>query len=141
MRWCENCGKEQDGSQQEMCSHCGAPLREVAPEEMERVQAEWNFRLEKEQEPTWPVGVDGSPERAVLLTGGSDLGSGGDITASMLRAFGVPVLQRYPGDGQLGKVLLGFSGYGFDLYVPESMLALAKELIVPSEATDEEGDQ
>ena len=71
----------------------------------------------------------------------SGLGSEESITISMLHAFGIPVLQRYPGDGQLGKVVLGFSGYGSDLYVPESMLEQAKELIAPSEETEQEGDQ
>ncbi|MGI6497874.1 MAG: hypothetical protein ACOX0U_03440 [Oscillospiraceae bacterium] len=138
MHWCENCG-EYGSSQEKTCSRCGAPLRERKPEEMEREKGDWSIRAE--QGPAWPVGEDGNPEKAVRLMDGSDVGCGGDIVASMLRAFGVPVVQQYPGDGQLGKVLLGFSGYGVALFVPESMLALAKELLVSMESTDEEGEQ
>lgn len=79
----------------------------------------------------WPKGTDGTPEKPVLLTTAIEAGSEADMTVSMLRAYGIPVLRHYARDGTLGKVVLGFSGYGADLYVPESMLEDAKNLIQP----------
>lgn len=140
MLWCETCKKEYSDEMENRCPKCGGMLQKIVPEEMEPAKVKWG-RKEKDQEPEWPLDQNGQPERAVLLCEASDLGSGGKITISMLRAFGVPVLQKYPGDGQLGKVILGFSGYGFDLYVPESMLELAQELMAPSEEGEQEGDQ
>ena len=141
MLWCEKCGKGYDEAQEDICPHCGAPLQETAPGKTKKKQVKWSFRNQKKEEPIWPVGEDGRPEPAALLMRSSGLGAEGELMISMLHAFNVPVLQRYPGDGQLGKVVLGFSGYGSDLYVPKSMLDLAKELIAPSEEAEQEGDQ
>lgn len=140
MLWCETCRKEYSDETGRLCPKCGGALQEIVPEEMEPAKVSWG-RQGKDQEPKWPLDETGQPEQAVLLCEASDLGGGGEIAISMLRAFGVPVLQKYPGDGQLGKVILGFSGYGFDVYVPESMLELAQELMAPSEEEEQEGDQ
>lgn len=42
------------------------------------------------------------------------------VVQARFQAAGIPVLTRYPEGGGLGKVYLGFSGYGVDLYVPKS---------------------
>ena len=48
-------------------------------------------------------------------------------------------MRRYDKDGTLGKVLLGFSGYGVKLYVPTSRLEEARELMKPiDEAAEKE---
>ena len=135
MLWCHNCKKEYDQVEENQCPICGEPLEQLAPEAMEAACASWSIHP-GDEDPQWPVDANGTPEQAVFLTSGADLGSSGDITASMLKAFGVPVLQRYPGDGQLGKVVLGFSGYGSDLYVPRSKLELAQELLKPVDEED-----
>lgn len=48
---------------------------------------------------------------------------------NLLEAYGVPVLRSYPGDGAFGKVVLGMSGTGSALYVPETLYAKAKDLM------------
>lgn len=133
MLWCENCGKEYDEKRRVVCPICGGPLCEIRPEEMEAKQGDWNLKGDQAA-PPWPKNAAGQPEKAVLLTRMSDIGSEAELTISMLRAFGVPVTRRYAGDGQLGRVILGFSGFGTELYVPESMLSLAQDLMKPNEA-------
>ncbi|MBQ1352071.1 MAG: hypothetical protein IIY71_05050 [Oscillospiraceae bacterium] len=140
MLWCEKCRKEFADSQQTRCPHCGGMLQKIAPEEMESAKVSWG-RQDEKLEPSWPRDKEGTPEPAAFLCESSHFGADGEITISMLRAFGIPVLQKYPGDGQLGKVVLGFSGYGVDLYVPESMLELAQELLASPEEEEQEGDR
>lgn len=93
----------------------------------------------------WPKGEDGAPERAVFLTDTFEADSQADLLIEMLRAYGIPAAKRYAKDGTLGKVVLGFSGYGVALYVPESMLEDARNLLKPVDdmefdmtATDEQ---
>jgi len=46
----------------------------------------------------------------------------------MLMAYGIPSLRLERGNGSLGKLYLGISGYGTDIYVPKSLLNDAKML-------------
>ena len=55
------------------------------------------------------------------------------LTMNMLQAYGIPCLSMERGNGSLGRLILGISGYGVDLYVPESMLADAGKLIEEDE--------
>ena len=72
----------------------------------------------------WPKGPDGTPEE--------DNAAG--MTVEMLRAYGIPVMKKYDEkDGTLGKVLFGTPSGGVGLYVPESMLEDAKNLLAPVE--------
>ena len=46
----------------------------------------------------------------------------------MLQAYDIPTLCMERGNGNLGRVYLGISGYGVDIYVPKSLLNDAKQL-------------
>ena len=81
----------------------------------------------------WPKLPDGTPERAVFLADTFEADAQADMLVGMLRAYDIPAVKRYAKDGTLGKVVLGFSGYGVALYVPESMLEDAKNLLTPVE--------
>ena len=73
----------------------------------------------------WPKGPDGTPEKPTFLA---------DSTVEMLRAYGIPVMKKYDDkDGTLGKVLFGTPSGGVGLYVPESMLEDARNLLAPVE--------
>ena len=50
------------------------------------------------------------------------------LLVNMLEAYGIPCLKNYPGDGQFGKIMLGMSGYGVEILVPETLLADAQAL-------------
>jgi len=81
----------------------------------------------------WPRSDDGTPEKAAFLTDAFEADAQADLMVEMLRAYDIPVIKRYMRDGTLGKVVLGFSGYGVGLYVPESMLEDARALLRPAE--------
>lgn len=83
-------------------------------------RAEYGALLE-----TWPRDAAGQPETPVFLTRCMGLDLADELLAGMLEAFGIPVLRRFPHDGAFGKLMLGQSGTGVELYVPESMLEQA----------------
>lgn len=77
----------------------------------------------------WPKDASGEPEEPVLLTTAINLNLYDEMTINMLEAYGIPCLKRYPGDGSFGKVVLGMSGPGTEIYVPRSMLEDASALV------------
>lgn len=77
----------------------------------------------------WPKDASGEPEEPVLLTTAINLNLYDEMTINMLEAYGIPCLKRYPGDGSFGKVVLGMSGQGTEIYVPRSMLEDAAALV------------
>ena len=77
----------------------------------------------------WPKDASGEPEEPVLLTTAINLKLYDEMTINMLEAYGIPCLKRYPGDGSFGKVVLGMSGQGTEIYVPRSMLEDAAALV------------
>ena len=77
----------------------------------------------------WPKDERGEPEEPVLLTTAINLNLFDEMTINMLEAYGIPCLRRYPGDGSFGKVVLGMSGQGTEIYVPRSMLEDAAALV------------
>ena len=85
----------------------------------------------------WPKGPDGEPEEPAFLVSCSPLDMAADLTRSMLEAYGIPSVERYPGDGAFGKVVIGMSGNGVDIYVPKSALADARELLKGEPEHDE----
>ena len=87
----------------------------------------------------WPKDDNGNSEKAVFLCHISANDMGDELLANMLEAYGIPTVKKYPGDGEFGKVILGMSGLGTDIYVPESMYDDALNLINNTEEiTDEQ---
>lgn len=86
----------------------------------------------------WPKTSSGDPEKAVFLCNCKALDLSDELKINTLETYGIPCLRDYPGDGSFGKVVLGMSGQGTDIYVPESMLAEAKNLLIaePEEQED-----
>lgn len=76
----------------------------------------------------WPKDESGVPEEPVLLCTCRCVDLGDELRANMLEAYGVPCLKVFPGNGSFGKVVLGISGQGAELYVPKSMYDEAVEL-------------
>ena len=85
----------------------------------------------------WPKTPSGEPEKAVFLCNCKALDLGDELKINMLEAYGIPCLRDYPGDGSFGKVVLGMSGQGTDIYVPESRLEEARSLCA-AEPDDQE---
>ena len=86
--------------------------------------------MEKKQNgaPAWPVGDDGQKVKgAVLLYARNPVELEG--TRNLLHAYGIPCLANAPNQGFFSEVLFGSALLGATLYVPETRLEEAKELL------------
>ena len=77
----------------------------------------------------WPKDEQGEPVAPKFLThcGATDLEDA--MLRNMLEAYGIPSMVIAPGDGAFGRVILGVSGTGSSIYVPETQYNEAKELM------------
>ena len=89
----------------------------------------WFFRRKKRLTEVWPKDENGQTVEPVYLTHCVETQMELEITVNMLQAYGIPVVTKYSSDGSFGKVMIGMSGSGCDLYVPKTMLEDAKNLI------------
>ncbi len=127
MSWCERCQQEFDGKH---CPVCGnLMLQEIHPEELPAAEPVWHIGPEKTGGVPWPTDEAGEPEEPVLLTEMSDAGMDCQLLLSRLQFYTIPSVTRYPGAGGLGKIILGFSGYGVQVFVPASRLEEASWLL------------
>jgi len=119
--WCSNCGKEY--GQGRVCPDCGTegvPVPTLA----------WGREeLPGELMERWPKDENGVPIKPVYLVHKSFLGMEDKMTVSLLEAYNIPTICRYPNDGDFARLMLGVSGNGTDIYVPETMKEEALLLI------------
>lgn len=103
---------------------------------MDELNIQWGRTGIGELLDRWPKNEDGKPEEPVFLCnlGNNDMSD--TLRVNMLEAYGIPCVTRYPGDGGFGKLVLGMSGQGTDIYVPKSMLEDA--LLLCKEENNEE---
>ena len=85
----------------------------------------------------WPRDAAGQPVPARLLCHRSCVDMADRMLVNMLEAYGIPCVRDYPGNGAFGRVIMGASGTGVDIYVPKSMLEEAKMLIEGVENDEE----
>ena len=78
---------------------------------------------------SWPRRENGEPEEPAYLCLRSCNDLADQLTVNMLKAYGIPCLCMERAEGSLGRVVLGISGYGVEIYVPSSLLEDAKALI------------
>ena len=97
----------------------------------------WGFHKYGQTYDAWPRTPEGETEEPVFLVHCSPLDMEAEMIQSMLEAYGIPSLQQLPGAGAFGKVILGMSGNGIDIYVPQSRLAEAQELLKGEPVDDE----
>ena len=76
----------------------------------------------------WPRTPEDEPEEPVFLCSRSSTDLSDKLLVNMLQAYDIPTLCMERGNGNLGRVYLGISGYGVDIYVPKSLLNDAKQL-------------
>jgi len=86
-------------------------------------------RLPGELYEKWPKTEDGTPVAPKFLAHRFSVDMADAVLANMLEAYGIPVMIMHPGDGDFGAVVLGMSGTGSGIYVPETMYEEAKELM------------
>ena len=106
----------------------------------DEVKLTWG-KAEHDLSERWPKNADGTNEQPAFLTLVMDTNAEADMLCSMLRAYDIPVLRRYEGDGAFGKVVLGTPGHGTELYVPASMLEDARALLVPVDESSLEEEE
>ena len=97
------------------------------------MSGDWSFEYTSGITGNWPPDANGQPEAPAFLERICGSETEITLTRNMLWAYGVPSVGRYPLDGALGKVILGQSGFGMDIFVPKSMLEDAKNIISTSE--------
>ena len=102
------------------------------------MELSWGKSLPSDLQERWPKTAAGEPEKAVFLCNCRAPDLTDEIMINMLEAYGIPCLRDYPGNGSFGKVVLGMSGQGTDIYVPESKLEEARSLLA---AEPEEPEQ
>lgn len=76
----------------------------------------------------WPKNAAGEPEQPEFLCRCISNDMSDRLRVNMLEAYGIPCLCIFPGDGSFGKVVLGMSGQGVDIYVPQSLHSDAEAL-------------
>jgi len=91
----------------------------------------WGRELPGELFERWPKDEAGNPEEPALLATVANNNFSDEMTVNMLEAYGIPCLKIYPGYGGFGKLILGMSGEGTQIYVPKTLhedaLALCTE--------------
>ena len=77
----------------------------------------------------WPKREDGELEEPAYLCTRSCNDLSDQLTVNSLKAYGIPSLCMERAEGSLGRVVLGISGYGVEIFVPANLLGDAKALI------------
>lgn len=86
----------------------------------------------------WPLGDDGKAVNPALLMTVSGSQVDYEMALAQLRSYGIPSVRDFPAAGEVAKIIFGFSGTGMDIYVPENMVEIARELMKPVEDEDDE---
>jgi len=89
---------------------------------------EWSFGTPTKGLP-WPKDEDGKPLPPAFLTHLSARDLEGQIVVTLLESAEIPVVTQYPNNGDFGRVIIGISGTGVDIYVPESLLEDARGML------------
>jgi len=130
MPWCHNCESEYRDDIK-VCPECGGELFDgMPPSMMKPAKAGWHLSFKKnDNSPEWPLDANGDRIKAALLTniGGTQVDY--EMALSVLRGFNIPYACDFPGAGPFVKILMGFSGAGMDIYVPETMLEDARNVL------------
>jgi hypothetical protein len=138
MPWCHNCETEYvEGI--EKCPDCGAELsEEVPPSMLPKPKLGWSFKNENEiaDLAEWPRDENGEKIPPVYLTNIYGTQADYQMALSLLRAYKIPYACEFTGLGQMAKITVGFSISGMDIYVPETMLEDAKNILL-SDTEDE----
>jgi len=100
---------------------------------------DWKFK--KPDGLQWPMDENGEPVPPVYLkhiSGGPlDL----EIALNLLEAYGIPHISEYPNNGQFGKLIFGHPPSGMEVFVPETMLEDAKNVMSADIAEDDEDSE
>lgn len=77
----------------------------------------------------WPRDESGEPEPPVYLCHCRGVDMEEALTVARMESYGIPCLRQYPDNGVVGRLILGVSGTGTDIFVPASLWADACQLL------------
>lgn len=103
----------------------------------EKPKLEWGRRITGKLYERWPKSESGEPVEPVFLTHVQCLDINDEMLVNLLEAYGIPCLRQYPNDGDFGRLILGTSGTGVEIYVPKTMYEDAFNLTEGSSKYDE----
>ena len=97
------------------------------------------WSMKKEEELKWPTDDSGEAIPPAYLThiNGGPLDM--ELTLNLLNAYGIPHVCEYPNNGLFGKLIMGHPPGGMEVFVPETMLEDAKNLLT-AEVIEEENE-
>ena len=88
---------------------------------------DWKFK--KPEGIKWPKTESGEPVAPAYLkhiSGGPlDL----EVALNLLEAYGIPHVSEYPNNGEFGKLIFGHPPSGMEIFVPETMLEDAQNIL------------
>ena len=88
---------------------------------------EWSFK--KHVGPKWPDDENGEPVAPAYLkhiSGGPlDL----ELSLNLLEAYGIPYVSELPNNGAFGKLIFGHPPSGMEIFVPETMIEDAENVL------------
>lgn len=87
----------------------------------ESLKPKWGRRMTGDILKRWPKDENGEPIEPVFLTHCISLDMKDEMIVNLLEAYGIPCIRQYPNDGDFGRLILGMSGPGVDIYVPKNM--------------------
>ena len=87
----------------------------------------WSFS--KTKGPQWPNNESGEPVAPAFLIHVSGGPLDMELTINLLEAYGIAHVEKYPNDGLFGKLILGHAPLGMEVYVPETMLEDAQNIL------------
>ena len=95
----------------------------------------WSSKRKKG--PVWPNTENGDTVSPAFLTrihgGPLDM----ELTLNLLEAYGIPHVCEYPNNGLFGKLILGYPPGGMVVFVPETMLEDAQNVLNADICEDE----
>lgn len=107
-----------------------------------KLSAQWGRNMPGELLARWPRDEAGELDAPVYLCHCGPLDMEEALTVSRLESYGIPCLRQYPNSGDFGRLIIGVSGTGVDLFVPASLWADACELLrAPDEEPIEDEDE
>ena len=85
------------------------------------IKLEWGRKITGELLKRWPKDENGDLIEPVFLTHCVALDMKDELKVNLLEAYGIPCIRLYPNDGDFGRLILGMSGTGVDIYVPKTL--------------------
>lgn len=85
------------------------------------IKLEWGRKITGDLLKRWPKDDKDEPVEPVFLTHCTCLDFQDEMLVNLLEAYSIPCLRLYPNDGDFGRLVLGMSGPGVDIYIPKTM--------------------